>query len=106
MIKPTIRPVRAEDGADWAQLYEGYAAFYKVSQTPEMRARVFGWLMNPDHTSNGLVAVNDQGALIGLTHYRPFVCCLDASVSCFLDDLFVAPVARGTGTAEGLISAV
>ena len=53
-----IRPVQPEDRASWDGLYEGYATFYKVAQTPEMRDRVWGWLMDPSHSSDGLVAVN------------------------------------------------
>ena len=102
----TIRPVKAEDRAAWDTLYQGYATFYKVEQTPQMRDTVWGWLMDPDHGSNGFVAVNDAGALIGLTHYRPFVSCLKAVTNCFLDDLFVDPAARGSGAADALIAAV
>ena len=101
----TIRPPRPEDRAQWDRLYEGYAVFYKVDQTPEMRDRVWGWLMDPEHSSNGFVADRD-GELIGLTHYRPYVSCLKACTNCFLDDLFVDPDARGSGAAQALIAAV
>ncbi|MGJ8545604.1 MAG: GNAT family N-acetyltransferase [Sulfitobacter sp.] len=101
----TIRPVQPGDRAAWEKLYAGYAAFYKVEQSDEMRARVFDWLMDPDHETCGLVAEVD-GMLIGLTHYRPFASPLRAAVSCFLDDLFVDPEARGTGAAQALIDGV
>jgi GNAT superfamily N-acetyltransferase len=101
-----IRVVAQEDRSVWDVLYAGYAAFYKVEQTPEMRERVFGWLMDPAHSSEGLVALNDAGRIIGLTHYRPFVSCLGAVTNCFLDDLFVDPDARGSGAAEALIAGV
>lgn len=102
----TIRPVKAEDRAEWDVLYQGYATFYKVEQTEEMRDTVFGWLMDETHGSNGLVAVDEAGKLIGLTHYRPFVSCLKAVTNCFLDDLFVDPAARGSGAADALIEGV
>ena len=102
----TIRPLEPTDRAAWDALYAGYAHFYKVAQTPEMRDRVFGWLMDPDHGSAGLVAEKEDGTLVGLTHYRPFVSCLGANVSCFLDDLFVSRDARGSGAAQMLIDAV
>ncbi|GLQ26643.1 GNAT family N-acetyltransferase [Sulfitobacter pacificus] len=102
----TTRPLKAADRAEWDVLYQGYATFYKVEQTSEMRDRVFGWLMDADHSSNGIVAENAAGKLIGLTHYRPFVSCLGARTNCFLDDLFVDPAARGSGAADALIKAV
>lgn len=102
----TVRAVQAEDRAAWDLLYAGYATFYKVTQTPQMRDTVWGWLMDPAHGSNGLVAEDTTGKLIGLTHYRPFVSCLMAVEQGFLDDLFVDPQARGSGAAEALIGGV
>ncbi len=102
----TIRPVAAEDRSAWDTLYQGYARFYKVEQSAEMRDTVWGWLMDPDHGSNGFVAEDASGKLIGLTHYRPYVSCLMATTNGFLDDIFVDPAARGTGAADALIEAV
>jgi GNAT superfamily N-acetyltransferase len=100
-----IRAVRASDKAEWAALYAGYAAFYKVEQTEAMRERVWGWLMDSAHGTEGLVAEID-GALVGLAHFRPYARPLSASVGGFLDDLFVGPTARGSGAAEALITAL
>ena len=101
----TIRPLALEDRAAWERLFKGYADFYKVEQTEEMRATVWGWLHDADHGSNCLVAELD-GAVIGFTHYRPFVSQLRAATNGFLDDLFVDPAARGSGAAQALIDAV
>ena len=107
IAKPlTTRPLAASDRADWDRLFAGYAAFYKVEQTSQMRDTAFAWLMDPDHSSNGIVAVDGQGEIIGLTHYRPFASQLRATTNCFLDDLFVDPAARGSGAAQALIAAV
>ncbi len=102
----TIRPITAADRAEWESLFQGYATFYKVEQTAEMRETVFGWLMDESHTTNCFVAESPDGTLIGFTHYRPFTSQLRAITNCFLDDLFVAPQARGAGAAEALIRAV
>ena len=102
----TIRPLHADDRPRWDVLYQGYADHYKVPQTAEMRDTVFGWLMDAEHESSGLVAQDDQGKIVGLTHYRPFASPLRAITNCFLDDLFVDPNARGAGAADALIKAV
>lgn len=102
----TTRPMDAADRSAWETLFAGYAAFYKVDQTPQMRETVFGWLMDPDHGSSCIVAQDASGALVGFAHYRPFVSQLRAATNCFLDDLFVSPQARGTGAAQALIKAV
>ena len=100
-----IRKPQAEDFAAWATLYAGYAAFYGVTQTDEMRARVWSWLQDGGHPVQGLVAA-EGGRLIGLAHFRPFSRPLSATTGGFLDDLFVDPVARGSGAAASLIAAV
>ena len=100
-----IRKPHAEDFAAWAKLYAGYAAFYRVTQTDEMRARVWSWLQDPGYPVQGLVA-DEGGQLIGLAHFRPFSRPLSATTGGFLDDLFVDPAARGSGAAAALIAGV
>lgn len=97
-----IVPVAAHHRAAWDRLYAGYAEFYRVTQTPEMRDRVWSWLHDPAHETNGLVA-ELGGVPVGIAHYRTFARPLSASTGCFLDDLFVDPAARGRRVADGLI---
>ena len=101
-----IRRPQDRDRADWERLYAGYAEFYKVTQTDEMRARVWGWIHDHEHEVECFVAEADDGTLVGLTHFRPYARPLAASVGGFLDDLFVSPEARGSGAARALIEAV
>jgi len=100
-----IRRPRASDRAQWGELYAGYAAFYGVEQTDEMRERVWGWIHDPAHEVEALVAEAD-GRLVGMAHFRPFARPLSASTGGFLDDLFVAPESRGSGAAPALIDAL
>ncbi|HMS96648.1 MAG TPA: GNAT family N-acetyltransferase [Tabrizicola sp.] len=102
--KVRIRPLAQADRAGWDVLYQGYAEFYRVAQTPEMRDRVWSWLHDPAASQEGLVAEAADGQLIGLAHYRPFSRPLSATTGGFLDDLFVAPEARGSGAAEALLA--
>ncbi|MGL4491106.1 MAG: GNAT family N-acetyltransferase [Rhizobiaceae bacterium] len=104
MIK--IRPIGQGDRAAWDVLYQGYATFYKVTQTEEMRDKVWSWLMDEAREVYGLVALNADGKPIGITHFRSYARPLSASIGGFLDDLFVDPNARGSGAAEALIDAV
>jgi GNAT superfamily N-acetyltransferase len=92
--------------AGWEELYAGYAAFYGIEQTTAMRATVWGWLVDPAHELEGLVAVGAGGRVVGLAHFRPFARPLTASTAGFLDDLFVTPQARGSGAAQALIRGV
>jgi GNAT superfamily N-acetyltransferase len=101
----TIRRIVTGDRAAWGKLYAGYAEFYGVDQTEEMRDRVWSWLHIPSHELEGFVAVHD-GRLVGLAHVRAFARPLSASIGGYIDDLFVVPEARGRGVAEALIGAV
>ncbi len=102
----SIRQVTDADRPEWDVLYQGYADFYKVTQTPEMRDRVWRWINDPAQQTEARVAVDAAGKLIGLAHFRPFARPLAASVGGFLDDLFVSPDARGSGAAQALIEAL
>ncbi len=106
MSKVTIRGVSSKDRPAWDRLYQGYAAFYKVEQTAEMRDTVWSWLMDENHELEGLVAVGADDAPLGLAHFRAFARPLRAASGGFLDDLFVGPEARGLGVADALIKAV
>lgn len=102
----TVRPVAREDRSAWGNLYQEYAVFYEFDQTEEMRDRVWSWLHDPVAECEGLVAEGPEGTLLGLAHYRAFSRPLAASTGGFLDDLFVAPIARGSGVADALIGGV
>jgi GNAT superfamily N-acetyltransferase len=102
----TIRQPRKTDRAAWDALYQGYAAFYKTAQTAAMRDTVWSWLMDDSTQVYGLVAEDNDGALLGLAHYRPFARPLSASTGGFLDDLFVSPDARGQNISDALITAL
>ncbi|AUG78045.1 Putative acetyltransferase [Kitasatospora sp. MMS16-BH015] len=98
-----VRAARGEDFGQWRELYRGYAEFYRVAQTEEQAALVWSWVQDPGHEVNALVVEDADGRLLGLAHYRTFARPLSASTGCFLDDLFVAPAARGTGAADLLL---
>jgi len=104
-MTPIIRPLTPDDRAAWEVLFKGYADFYRVEQTPQMRGLVWGWLNDPAHSSNCLVAELDS-TVVGFTHFRPFVSQLRAATNGFLDDLFVDPATRGSGAAQALIDGV
>lgn len=103
MADITILPAEPRHRADWEELYAGYAAFYRVDQTPAMRATVWSWIQDPAHEVNGLVAEDAGGRPVGFAHWRRFARPLSASTGCFLDDLFVSPAMRGRRVADALL---
>lgn len=102
----TIEPPREGDKAAWRRLYDGYAAFYKVPMDDAKADTVWGWITSDSPVLDGLVARADDGALIGLAHFRDMPSPLRGAVAGFLDDLYVDPDYRGSGAARALLEAV
>jgi GNAT superfamily N-acetyltransferase len=106
MSQITISTPVAADQADWRRLYDGYTAFYKMPTNDEIADRVWGWINDPAHSVEALVARTHEGRVVGLAHFRNMPRPLNGSTAGFLDDLFVDPGFRGGGVADRLIAAV
>ncbi len=98
-----VRELEQRDRAAWQQLYAGYGDFYKTPLSEEKADRVWAWLMDPDYEAFGLVAVDDSDTPIAIAHFREFARLLADGIGIYLDDLFTAANARGTGAGTALI---
>jgi len=98
-----IAPLEPGDRAAWEPLARGYKAFYKTEVTPEEIDAAWARVLRRDEVF-GLAAKRD-GRLVGIAHYL-FHASAWAGRVCYLQDLFVAPDARGKGVARALIEAV
>ena len=90
--------------ADWRRLYDGYAAHYKREMTDTIADAVWGWINNPAHELEGVIALLD-GVPVGLAHFRRMPSPLRGADIGFLDDLFVDPAVRGSGAAAATVYA-
>ncbi len=104
-----IRAVTDQDFAAWKPLWDGYNAFYGRSgdtALPEEFTRV-AWMrfLDPAEPMHALVAERD-GQLLGLAHYLYHRNTTHPANSCYLQDLFTVPEARGLGVGRALIEAV
>jgi GNAT superfamily N-acetyltransferase len=106
MSQLTIAPPIAKDKADWRRLYDGYATFYKMPMNDPIVDRVWGWINDPTHNLEALVARTPGGRVVGLAHFRAMPRPLTGSTVGFLDDLFVDPEFRGGRVADQLITAL
>lgn len=101
----TVRPIKAEDEADWFRLWRAYLDFYKKRDLPEGHS---------EKLFNSLVAgepwfafvAERQGAVIGVVHALPHPSTWSETGYCYLEDLFVDASARGSGVGRALINAV
>lgn len=102
----TIRPLQPGDDAAWRPLWKAYLDFYESALPEEVTATTFGRLSDPDIAhQRGLIAEVD-GRAIGFVHVIIHAHNWRLEDVCYLQDLFVAPEARGSGAGRALIEAV
>jgi GNAT superfamily N-acetyltransferase len=102
----TIRALRREDVDDWRPLWAGYLAFYRATLSDETSRSTFDRLCVGDAGMFGLLAVDDAGRGIGLAHCVVHASTWSRQPSCYLEDLFVEPAARGHDLGRALLLAV
>src|SRR4030095_3209331 len=100
----TIRPVARQDFEQWLPLWDGYNAFYGRSGStaldPEVTRMTWQRFFDAYEPVHGLVA-ESGGELLGLVHYLFHRSTTAIQPSCYLQDLFTASAARGTGGGAG-----
>jgi len=105
----TIRPVARSDYDQWLPLWDGYNAFYERSGptalAPEITAMTWARFFDAYEPVHALVAEQD-GQLLGLTHYLFHRSTTAIAPNCYLQDLFTNAAARGKGVGRALINGV
>ncbi|OSP55449.1 GNAT family N-acetyltransferase [Pseudoruegeria sp. SK021] len=102
----TLRPLTASDKDQWTALWRDYLEFYQATLPDSQFDLQFARLIGDDPRDfNGIVAEID-GQLVGIVHFVFHRHGWHAEDVCYLQDLYVAPVARATGQGRALIEAV
>ncbi|MDF2114733.1 GNAT family N-acetyltransferase [Roseiarcaceae bacterium H3SJ34-1] len=105
-MKPAdVRAPQPADEAAWRRLWAGYTAFYRVDVPEAVTAGLWHKLVTSGADVRGLVAERD-GRLVGLANYLFHPSTWSLKPTCYLEDLFVDPEARGSGAGKALILAV
>jgi GNAT superfamily N-acetyltransferase len=104
-----VRSVTREDWQQWLPLWDGYNAFYGregVTALPlEITNTTWARFFDAYEPVHALVAER-SGQLLGLVHYLFHRNTIQIEPSCYLQDLFTLPAARGHGVGRALIEAV
>ena len=101
----TIRPIIATDAAQWRLLWRAYLAFYETELAEETFRETFRRILATNTDMYGLLALMGETA-VGLVHFLDHQNFWKPGQTCYLQDLFTTPDARGKGVARALMQAV
>jgi GNAT superfamily N-acetyltransferase len=105
MTEIAIRPLVREDRAQWEPLWQRYLAFYKTSVPDQVTDATFARFFDEAEPMHALVAER-EGEIVGIVHYIFHRSTWTEGPYCYLQDLFTAEPARGSGVGRKLIEAV
>lgn len=102
----TIETVGEADLADLLGLMRGYCDFYEAAPTDDaLLALSRALIAEPQLEGVQLIARDDDGAAVGFATIFWMWSTTQAARVGLMNDLFVAPAARGSGIADALIAA-
>ena len=100
-----IRPVGPDERAAWEPLWNSYLAFYKATLSANATDVAWSRFHDPNEPMHLLGAYVD-GKLTGIVQYLFHRSSWTPGNYCYLQDLFIADIARGLGLGRKLIEAV
>ncbi len=102
----SIRRLERRDEDAWRGLWDAYLDFYRAEIPPEVTAATFTRLCSDGGDLVGYVAADESDTPVGFAHVVFHPSTWSGTSYCYLEDLYVAPSARGGDTARRLIAKV
>lgn len=101
-----VRLLTAGDRAQWQALWQGYLTFYDAQISDSVTDLTWERMLDAQEPLWGIGAFDDQGTMLGFTHFLYHRSTWSATHYCYLEDLFATPQVRGKGVGRALIEAV
>ncbi|WP_019831887.1 GNAT family N-acetyltransferase [Sphingomonas sp. PR090111-T3T-6A] len=105
MQAAVIRAVTKDDFEAWLPLWEAYQRFYAVDIPADVTRGTWTRFLDPAEPMHAALAMVGERAM-GLVHWLYHRSTWTTGDYCYLQDLFVAPDARGSGAGRALIEHV
>lgn len=102
----SVRALAEADKVAWLNLFRQYIAFYEEAVAEDVIELTWQRLVHQADGMMGFAAVDDAGEIAGIAVIIFHRSTWAATHYCYLEDLFVAPAARGAGVGRALIDAV
>jgi GNAT superfamily N-acetyltransferase len=100
-----VRPIERDDRRPWERLWRGYNDFYERAVPAAVTDATWSRFFDAYEPMHALVA-EQGGHLVGLVHFIFHRSTSLDGPTCYLQDLFTEPKARGGGVGRALIEAV
>ena len=101
-----VRALAENDWDDWRALWAGYLSFYRA-EVPDATSRTtFERLCAGREGMFGLLALDESGRGIGMANCVVHATTWSRQPTCYLQDLFVAPPARGHDVGRSLFEEI
>ncbi len=100
------RALRRGDRPAWEPLFGGYQDFYRISLDETVVDTTWRRFHDPAEPVFAAGAFGDDGQLCGIVHYIFHRSTWMLGPTCYLQDLFTIPEARGRGVGRRLIEFV
>jgi len=100
-----VRPARETDRHQWEVLWKGYQEFYETN-LDHVTDGLWHRLMGANPQDPICLVAEQDGEILGFTHYLFHGSCWSDKQRIYLNDLFTTPQARGKGVGRALIEAV
>lgn len=104
-MRTHIRELQPTDCLAWEPLWRAYQEFYGVDLGAAVTETTWRRLFDPAEPMQALGAF-EAGRLVGIAHTITHRSTWMIADTCYLQDLYVVPEARGQGVARALIEAI